>query len=301
VGQDQTVSAFQSRHVYFKGDADNQRIVKQSVDFPASLQLFSQITLKLSLRCPSPSCDAWDRLGALSLTLDDGRKLELARFITPYGVGVTWSVDVTELAPVLVGRREVEVFIDTWVGPGHSQGAGWLVDASFEFKGGRPSAVPLAVLPVFEAQSVDYGDPAKASDQRRSITLPPGSFGQAKLRTFITGHGQGNTENCAEFCPKTHTLQVQEQKFSKQIWRDDCSRTQTDGRQAGTWTTSRAGWCPGATVTPWEQAITLGGQTLEISYTPESYVNDRRTGYDDGGHTAPYYRLSAALILFAAP
>jgi hypothetical protein len=300
---------------------DNKRIVDLPVQFPEASLQYKSVTLKLALRCPAPGgCDFWDRrafLGVVRKVGDKDSVTEIMRFMTPYRVAATWTADVTGLRPLLSGAVTMRVFIDTWVGPGHAQGAGWLVDASFEMVGGVPERRPIAVIPVWHETKFEYGDPAKpvsAAVASRSITLPEGA-GQVELRSFITGHGQGNKDNCAEFCQRLHGFSVGGMPVEKLIWRADCATTAVKG-QAGTWMYPRAGWCPGADVRPWVadvSAMAQAGRPITVSYEVQAYENScrpdspmcggcaLRTGcaYDNGNHTAPFYVMSAALIVYA--
>jgi hypothetical protein len=206
------------------------------------------------------------------------------------------------------------VFIDTWVGPGHPQGAGWLVDASFSMKGGRPARLPIAVIPLWDQLKVDYGDPLKpvaAAVPDRTVTLPAGATA-VEIRSFVTGHGQGNLDNCAEFCTRTHTFNVGGMDVSRAIWRNDCAQTAVPG-QRGNFRPGRAGWCPGADVLPWVADVTpAAAGTLTVSYGVTPYENSCRPdaptcagcalrttcAFDNGAHTAPLYVLSAALVVY---
>ena len=47
----------------------------------------------------------------------------------------------------------------------------------------------------------------------------------------MTGHGQGNTDNCAEFCRKDHTVFVDSTGYDREIWRDDCGETKVQPQQ----------------------------------------------------------------------
>jgi hypothetical protein len=145
---------------------------------------------------------------------------------------------------------------------------------------------------------IDYGDPAKDPQRVLSGPLPTKDYSAARLYALVTGHGQGNTQNCAEFCPKMHQFVVNGTTHDKRVWRDNCSRTATDGSQRGTWTLSRAGWCPGATVDPLVVPLPEAAERFDISYRPEAYTNLARTGYNDGSHTPPQYQMSAVVVLF---
>ncbi len=317
VGADATVVGFDDAHVYF--GAENRRTVDQAVSFPAAGQRYASVTLQLGLGCPDGGCDWWDRLGHLSLVVagagtpepEDDVELELARFITPYRVADTYTVDVTALQRLLEGEATLRVFIDTWVGPGHANGAGWLVDASFQFVGGAPTEEPFQVLPLWSPTSVVYGDPTRPTERTAVGEIPDGVV-RAELISLITGHGQGNAGNCAEFCSKQHTYQVNGQAVTRPVWRDDCATTATPGQQ-GTWMYPRAGWCPGAMVTPWVAPLdALAAGPLTVTYDVEAYDNSCRpdaaqcsgctlgTGcdYDGGAHTEPRFEQSALLVLY---
>lgn len=318
-GQDQTVVAFDEVPVYFAGD-DNQRSVDAAVSFPKD-GAYDKITLRLALTCPSGGCDPWDRFGSLGVVTRNGRDdgsetvIELARFITPYRVGAGWELDVTDLRPLLSGPVTLRAFIDTWVGPGSQYGDGWLFSATFEMTGGIPDKLPEAVIPVWSPRNIVYGDPGKPIAEAAPLTniaLPKAS--SYAVRAFVTGHGQGNAGNCAEFCERTHTLTVGATPHSRNIWRADCATTAAPNQQ-GTYQHSRAGWCPGADVKPWTLDVTddVGfAATSTFAYDVEEYVNScrpdatpctactpgARCAYDGGAHTEPYYALSTVLIAY---
>jgi hypothetical protein len=318
-GASATVNGFSGAHVYWVGSMDNKRTIDATVAFPPMPQTYERINLKFTLRCPpTGGCDFWDRRGYLGIVHKDGDKegvVELLRFMTPYRVGASWTIDVTGLRPLLSGDVTLRLFIDTWVGPGHPQGAGWLVDATFELTGGTPARLPIAVIPLWDETRFDYGDPAKpvaAAVPPRPVTIPAGSTA-VELRSFITGHGQGNLGNCAEFCQRNHAFKVGEMRVQRLVWRADCATTSAPN-QAGNFKSPRAGWCPGADVLPWVADVTAATRTpsVTVSYDVDPYVNTCRpdspmcggcalgTGcaFDNGAHTNPNYSLSAVLIVY---
>lgn len=306
-----------SAHVFFTGD-QNARSVDATATFPPANETYESVRLDMTVSCPAGGrCDPWDRLAWFGVVLDKGteseRVIELTRFITPYGVGDTWSLDVTDLRPLLTGDVDLRVFIDTWVGPGSPYGDGWQVDATFVGKGGTPPREVLAVLPVYAPTYVAYGDPARtiATQLPEAVVELPDGTTSASLRTFITGHGQGNAGNCAEFCSKRHALSFAGANFTKTLWRDDC-RTTGAPNQQGTWTYARAGWCPGAEVQPWVVDVSAPDPTVTVRWDVASYENTCRpdsatctgctlgTGceFDGGAHTEPNYQVGAALIAY---
>lgn len=297
--------------IYFKS-GDNKREQKIDVELPQKNLQFAKVTLKFALKCPSNKCDAWDRLGTFGIINQEGRYLELFRFITPYGIGAQWTADLSDFLPILEGKNTFRIFIDTWVGPGHSQGNGWLVDASLHYEKGDPNTRAIFVYPLLSMEDIIYGDPEKSTKREVKVALKniPRS-NNARLYTIITGHGQGNAENCAEFCPKNHTISFAGRTFSKKIWRDDCA-TSVDPNQKGNYRFSRAGWCPGDKVYPWITDINddLSLDFAEFKYDVEPYINTCRPGaieckgcvfgtpcsYDGGLHTEPRYYVSSYLI-----
>jgi hypothetical protein len=308
IGSDVTVTAFEAEPVYFTGD-ENLRQVDKAVTFPDAGQHYSKVTLNISLACPSGGCDFWDRLGRISIVDDKKQEIEIARFITPYRVGADFTVDVTDLQRLLEGEQTLRVFIDTWVGPGSPYGDGWLVDASFDFVGGMPEHDPFAVVPLWAPRGIVYGDPAQPTAQSAKADVPDGVTG-VRLRALVTGHGQGNAENCAEFCSKEHTFTVGAKPITKSVWRDDCEKTAAPDQQ-GNWQYPRAGWCPGAMVEPWMEDTDATVGALTVGYDIEPYENTCRPDadpcsgctlgsgceYNDSNHTEPYFEQSAVLIL----
>jgi hypothetical protein len=187
-----------------------------------------------------------------------------------------------------------------------------------------PAKQPIANLPLWtwaadnDPPNYQYGDPndpIAGHLPAQALTLPGGASSYA-LRTFITGHGQGNSGNCAEFCQATHTLTVGSAPYTTTPWQD-CSTTPGGASQCGTWQYARAGWCPGAAVQAWTKDVTSGvgsGSKVTVSYGDDSYMNLCRpdigtcdqnqcalgTGcaYDGANHTTPVFYVSSVLIAY---
>lgn len=311
----QTIVAMDGEHLYF-ADVD-RRSVDVTVPFPALDTELSRVTMQFALRCPAGGCDSFARRGSVLVVENPGAgevPIEISRFTTPFGIGASWEVDVTDLRPLLHGTRTLRVFIDTFVGPGSPYGDGWLVDVSFTPTPGTPARRAIAAVPVYARQQVVYGDPAfpiASQIAATGVSVPAGATA-LELRTFVTGHGQGNADNCAEFCAREHTFTVDGTPHAQTIWRSDCTTTAAPG-QSGAYQYARAGWCPGAVTHDWTFAVPLPGDaTVDVAYDVEAYENTCRpdaavctgctlgTGcdYDGGNHTAPFYDLSALLIAF---
>jgi hypothetical protein len=353
-GPDASVSAFNQTLICFgaaDGGAPCSRTVDDQVTFPTD-GTFSKITMQVSLNCPTTTggCDNWDRVGSIDLVTkgaltDAGQEetlTELGRFVTPFGINPSlpaqyasyenqppvWNIDVTELRPLLSGQVTLRAFIDTWSPQGDptDNGAGWLITVNFLMTGGTPAKIPVAVLPIWtwtttghEPTSIPFGDPTQpipSSVPPQTLQLPAGatSFG---IRTNITGHGQANLDNCAEFCSQDHTWTVGTTANTQAIWRTDCMSFPS----LGSYMYSRGGWCPGADVVPWDIDVSKevdAGASTTFSYDVEAYTNTCN-GLSDGGglcsgcpvetppipcqynggsHTPPIYYVSALLIAF---
>jgi hypothetical protein len=322
-GADQRVVVFDGEEVSWSGweDGQNKREVDVTVELPAAGQTYSEIALDFALRCPNGSrCDWWDRLGSFGLVErageEDERYVELSRFITPYRVGASWRIDLTDLRPLLTGEVTFRVFIDTWVGPGHANGDGWLVDAALEYTGGVPARPVAGVVPVLARTRVAFGDPSRpVAEQIGALeAVVPEGASSASLRAFITGHGQGNLDNCAEFCPQFHVFEVDGEPFQELIWRDDCDSSVPQD-QLGNVTSARAGWCPGGQAHDWTMRLgrVTPGEALAIGYRTSEYENTCRPEadacegcafgqtecvYNGSNHTEPNYQVSALLIAY---
>ncbi len=322
LGEDQRVEVFAGEHVYWSGwdEGQNRREVDVEVTLPGAEESYASIELDFALRCPNRTrCDWWDRLGSFGLVErageEDERYVELSRFITPYRIGASWRIDLTDLRPLIQGDVTFRVFIDTWVGPGHQNGDGWLVDASLDYTGGVPERPVVDVSPVLPMTRVNVGDPASSIDEQLGElegTVAAGASRSA-LRVFITGHGQGNLDNCAEFCPQFHIFEVDGVEHRDLVWRTDCDSS-VPQNQLGNVTSPRAGWCPGGEAHDWtiDLGAAGGDRDLGITYTTSPYENtcrpeadtcegcafDQGCAWNDSNHTQPNYQISALLISY---
>ena len=245
------VVAFDKVIQQFSGE--NTRQVESEVEFPEGN--WGQVGLWVELECPpSGLCDHWDRSGSFQMLLDSSetaglnKYVELARHITPYKIGMCEYIDISRLAPLLKGKRTITSFIDTWVGPGHSDGEGWQVSLKFVFYPGE-SELPDEVINIWGRRSITVGIP-EGENSIQAQTAPvefqlPETFSKVIAHLTTTGHSFGNTYNCAEFCEMRQDVLINESVFSVNPWRGDCDKNPVSP-QFGTWEYGRNGWCPGA-------------------------------------------------------
>mgnify|MGYP001111707898 CR=1 FL=1 len=299
----------------------------------------AEVTLDITMACPPGGCDPWDRLGYLNVLHPTGElnedgspvleSYELARFITPYDIGpgfggpgsCTWSFDVTPFKEMLKGQTTLSLFISTWIGGDQ----GWSVTTRFNYAGGQAALEPIAVYNLWTHNNLVYGDPNNPHGDHlsdREVTVPEGAVA-ALVRLTTTGHGQGNTDNAAEFAPKTHTITIDGVDHPWTLWRDDCA-SNTCGPQGGNWTPNRAGWCPGDGAWPHELVVNsplVAGSTLTLGYGIEAYENCCRPdnpacnasdgsccmsfagecGWNYTGHTQPHYVVRGQVVFYKNP
>ena len=219
-----------------------------------------------------------------------------------------WSFDVTDYRSLLKGETELMSHIDTWVEPG------WLVTISFDFIFGVPENPHTVVRNIWNHDYVVYGDPTNPVDISSITEYIPTDASNAYLRMITTGHGQGNTENAAEFSLKLHDIFFNNDlAYVHNFWRSDCESNQCSP-QNGSWQYDRAGFCPGDKVTPMDFDLldhVLVGDTVKFDYVLEDYLNQcspnnpsctsgvtcSSCDYNNSGHTEPYYYIGSHLII----
>lgn len=260
---------------------------------PGDLSNYGQILLHITVECPSTGCDPWDQAAQVWATNDHG-SFEIARYITPYGIGCgPWTVDVTDFKSALVGEVTFNSFVQVF---GQS---GWLVTLDLELINVESIFPHNMASVIYQEDYHVYGDPGIDDNLAPvSLTLTDNTQG-SHIRMHVTGHGQGNTNNAAEFFAATHQVMVNGSMLEDHfLWKADCA-TNSCADQAGNWLFPRAGWCPGQEVTPalFSTTGTIGaGETVEFDYELQDYTNLLNTGYNNSGHTEPFYRIHSVLV-----
>ncbi|MFN0276563.1 MAG: peptide-N-glycosidase F-related protein [Chitinophagales bacterium] len=219
-------------------------------------------------------------------------RFEIARYITPYGIGLdlgdgfTWTYDVTDYLPLL--QDSVHLSAGNWQEE---------LDMKFIFIEGTPSRKPTSVTNLWNG-GFSYGLTPSYDDQTpdRTITIPANAE-NSSIKVRVTGHGFGGTANCAEFCKKDHYIYVDGvQQWDKEVWRDNCALNPVYP-QGGTWVYNRTNWCPGAEVETYSFELTpyvTPGNEVTLDYDAESYTWN-------GGGSVPYYQTEVQLITYDAP
>ncbi len=257
-----------------------------NVLLPADLSAYEKLLVHINLTCPSGGCDPWDQPAKLSAITDKGT-YEIVRYITPYRIACgPWTVDVTDFKEILSGSVTFRSFVQVW---GQS---GWLVTIDLEFVKGDSTYPYNKLSPLWMTDYLVYGDPDVSYDLDEVTVNVDNNTEASHIRTTISGHGQGNTGNAAEFSPTTHQFQMNGTSIDNHyLWKDDCAANTCDNQQ-GSWLFARAGWCPGQEVIPYIVATNAAaGETITLDYELEQYTNLLNTGYNGETHTEPHYRI----------
>ena len=293
------------------GNGLGTRTVYDTVVFPHDLSMYGQIKMHVKLSCPSGGCDAWDRFAQISLA-HGGQWYEIGRYITSYGKACGWEIDVTDYRYMLSDTVILMSFIDTWTNPG------WLVKIDFEFMAGTPSSPAIQVENLWQNYNLVYGDTTQPITLPADTMLIRADADSVKIKMVTTGHGQGNTNNAAEFSQMTHHVTLNDTAlFSQPLWRNNCNSNPCSP-QNGSWTYNRAGWCPGADVIPNVYDLSphvTAGHSVRLGYNLQSYFNNcsphnpacvqgstcTDCNYNYNGHTEPHYKVSGQLITYYTP
>lgn len=306
---DTTVVAFNSVHHFFGGGTNNRTVI-DTIQLPGQNNDYQQILMHIDLACPTGGCDPWDRKASISVKHLNAW-YEIGRYVTPYGVGCGWTLDVTDYRSILKGEISLSSFIDTWVQPA------WLVTIQFEFNSGIPEHPYTVVRNMWNDDYVRYGDTTNPVNLQPITEYIPEDAQSTYLRMITTGHGQGNTDNAAEFSQKIHQIYLNGVFiYDHDFWRNDCQNNSCSP-QSGTWQYNRAGFCPGDKVDPQDFDLSyfaVPGDTATLSYILEDYFNEcspnnpscingvtcASCNYNNTGHTEPNYFIASHLIIHTA-
>ena len=215
-------------------------------------------------------------------------RYELARFITPYGNGLslgngfTWTFDVSDYRTLLADSV-------------HLNAGNWqeLLDVKFLLIKGIPPRDPIAVKNLWNG-GFNYGGANDSITHLATLNVPIGNNAlNSRWKSRITGHGMDTPQNCSEFCAKTHYFTVNGvQQYSKAVWRDNCDVNPVYP-QGGTWVYSRANWCPGAEVWTYDWELTpytIPGTPVSLHHSVDPYIHSG--GWD-------YFQIEDQLVTYS--
>ena len=251
----------------------NPNNVTQTVtaELPSYLGAYSQISATLSLTCPTGGCGEWDRVAWVEARGHNGQWYEIIRYITPYGVPCSHTIDLTDYASLLLGKTDFRFNCGTLDN-------GYNYKLTLHYKAGTPPYLYSSVHEIWN-DIYPFGDLANLEPvPDKTFTYPPDAVA-SKLKLVSTGHGWGstNTSNAAEFYDATHHIWVNgASTFTQHNWTDCNPNPDACQPQNGTWYYDRAGWCPGSIAKWFDYDMTpfVAGSNVELKYVFfESYVD----------------------------
>lgn len=218
-------------------------------------------------------------------------RYELARYITPYGNGLTlgagwtWTFDVSDYRTLLADS--VRLAAGNWQE---------LLDMKFVMIKGTPPRDIISIQNLWNGQ-FDYGhvsNPIENHLTPKTVSIPP-TAQTARWKSRVTGHGMDTPSNCAEFCPKNHYYKINGvNQFTQLVWRDNCDYNPLYP-QGGTWVYDRANWCPGAEVWTYDFEITpfvSAGSSVTLDHDVQPYTNNGEWSF---------YQIEDQLVTYSAP
>ncbi len=258
------------------GEEFASETINFEVEFPSAAEMadITGLAVDLTQVCTSQAACEWDRIMHLYICGPDDTDTcgtEVARWITPYGMGGRWVTDISALMPLFAGGGTLKFRLYVW---------GFQVKNYLSFRlttGGAPA--PTGIKKLF-AGNPRFDENYNAQYEPVAFEMPAGVT-KAAIVAYITGHGNGSEqENCAEFCPFESVFVVNGTNYEKDhplaATNDGCIQQIQDGvlpNQYGSWPFGRAGWCPGLNVTPWVKEVTDSLVSGENSFAFEGYLD----------------------------
>ena len=288
-----------------RDEVTTDRTIDRTVTLPdaATIAGFDTMEVDVELTCllEPADCSEWDRIAYVYLCTDDtcDTRTELVRWITPYSRPGRrrWVMDATPfLGQILAGGDHSFRMV---FGPNWEEATERTVSVSLRLSNGgeadRSSAVELAFRggafdATYNAMHMPFG------------FTPPAGTTRVELVVILSGHGQTDGDNCAEWCNHEHTFTINggaTERIDYPTGIGDptgCALLTGDGvppGQWGNWAPLRAGWCPGYPVPTHRFDITsevdLSGAN-EITYRGTFMGAEPRGGNADLSAFVVYYQ-----------
>ena len=216
---------------------------------------FDTFEVDIQVTCPHRNvfaCSEWDRNARIQYCLDPecSEVREIVRWITPYWRRGhrRWVIDASPFLAYLRSGGSQTFRIE--MGPTWERATAR--DARFEFifsVSGQPKAIGIQRLYQGGGFNAEYN----ANHGPQEVAVPADAQ-RAELVVLLSGHGQDDANNCAEWCDHRHRFTVNETALDEirsqlSIGRlrgcAEQARTGVPPGQFGNWAIARAYWCPG--------------------------------------------------------
>lgn len=241
---------------FVENETLTERVFFRDVELPDAETMFDfshmDVDVEVICRGRAPECSEWDRIALIEICLDDAcdERHEMVRWITPYARPGQrrWIIDAS---PFLGDLREGGTQrLRITMGPEWEAATEREVSMSLRLSTSDEHAA-VDVQRAFTGGSFD----ASYADAHPPFTFSvPGTPTRVELVVIVSGHGQTDGDNCAEWCEHEHRFSVNGSSGYLIEFRGEigsalgCAELASEGvvpGQYGNWAPRRAGWCPG--------------------------------------------------------
>ncbi|MCB9540512.1 MAG: hypothetical protein H6704_30200 [Myxococcales bacterium] len=255
------VAAEPATEVVLLDERVSDRVFVRTVTLPdaAAMAEVDTLDLDVGVFCPARNpfgCSEWDRIADVELCLDGpdcADRREIARWITPYWRRGErrWLIDASPFLALLRAGGETTFRVE--MGP------------EWERKTERDARIALRLRTAGDAPRAQGAERAFTGgsfgadyNTREPFTFaPPADADRVELVLILSGHGQTDGDNCAEWCDHRHAFTVNGADIP--VVRSPqapgtlrgCADRAGEGvppGQWGNWAPGRAYWCPGLPV-----------------------------------------------------
>ena len=237
------------------------RILVRTVELPpaAEMETFDLLEFDVAIVCHHRNpfgCSEWDRIARIDWCADPecSQRTEVVRWITPYwrrGLR-RWVMDASPFLGLMRAGGEQTFRVE--MGPGWERGTEREARMSVRLaaRGERPKSQ------VVERAFGGGGFGGEYNNREPFAFTPPADANRVEVVVIVSGHGQTDGDNCAEWCDHRHHLAVDGNDLPvvssplEMIGAlRGCAVRAVDGvspGQWGNWAPGRAYWCPGMPV-----------------------------------------------------
>lgn len=262
------------------------RIFVRTATLPTANEMsnFDTLEFDVTVNCPHRNvfgCSEWDRIARIevctSTTVESpcSKRRELVRWITPYWRRGErrWIMDASSLMGFVKDGGLQYFRIE--MGPGWERGTARDARVSVRLSNSEKGMQAVGVERAFTGGGFN----ANYNDREAFKFTPPSTAKRVELVSILSGHGQDETTNCAEWCDHRHQFVVNNQNLEEIRHEGQIGSTGGCGWAAakgaspgqwGNWAPERAYWCPGLPVEHKRMDITSNvnlGQENTITYT----------------------------------
>jgi len=277
------------------------RVFLKEATFPDAAAMAEMDTFEfdVAITCPHRNpfgCSEWDRIARISLCTEFDAEdtesctasTEVVRWITPYWRRGRrhWVMDASPFLGLVQEGGTQRFRIE--MGPSWERGTERVATMSVRLSNKDSGLKSRSVIRAFGGGGFN----AEYNTGREAFAFtPPADAKRVEIVSIISGHGQTESDNCAEWCNHVHTFTVNDSADAvHEVAYTDignpvgCAARANEGAlpgQWGNWSQSRAGWCPGLPVETVRFDI-----TSEVTLGEEntlSYRGSFRGGEPNGG------------------